>query len=989
MKRSMSDAFGHHLFPLVVLLAAIAFQAQGQANSDPVAVTTWHNDYAHTGQNLRETNLKPDNVNQATFGKLFTQPIDGYAYAQPLYVPNVAINVPGGKNNGAHNVVYIATEHDSVYAFDADSSDGANANPLWKVSFLDPTKGVITVPWSDERSHDLEPEIGITGTPIIDRQTNTIYLVSKTREVRGSGDQKSVHYVQKFHALDLGSGAEKLGGPLLLGDCNCIDAHGGKYENSSILQYPGSGAPHDTFVDGRIVFNAFLQNQRPALILVNGTVYICWASHADHKPVHGWIAGFSAKDLALQSVLNTSPNGNLDTIWMGGSSPAVDRDGSLLISLGNGDFDVDRGGKDYGECVIRVTPKAGSQPWDRLAITDYFCPTNFEALNKKDNDLGSGGPLLLPDQPGAHPHELIVSGKEGMVYVLDRDHLGGINNPPDGPDNVVEEVPKNEIMLDRGRVTASSINTAAYWNGFVYYTGHQRPIMQIPISGGLLAHAPLHLGNRKFDFPFPTPQISADGNQDAIVWVQSSGPNGALFAYDASDVTRELWNSTMAGSRDQYGPTVKFAMPVIANGKVFVAGQTTFAAFGHLHRSTGPLNSPVDLTANPVSSREIDVAWTGRSANNDGYRVERSVNGGTFQLVGATGPGVTNLHDAQLQPHTTYAYRVYAYNSTGNSEPVGPAQAATKDLAVGDGLVGWWSFDEGTGNDTADLLHSGNLGHISGEVSWVGGRVGDAALSFHGAGVAPGFVAVASAPSLNFTPSQSFSISAWIEPANVPAKWSAWITHASGESAGYGICSNPSNQWVFGTASNRHNISGGTITTGWHHLVAVQDGSAKTRTLYLDGKPIARGPAADASAAGELWIGGAKNDEEQYVDGTVDDVRVYNRALSGQEIEQLGAWHNPKVPTVAAKADNGAVELTFGGAGEDGAQLRIQRSTASGDWSDIAAIPATQGSYADTTARAKGVIYRYRVRATNDAGASGYSKVAQVQIGATVGESAP
>src|SRR5581483_3335737 len=222
-----------------------------------------------------------------------------------------------------------------------------------------------------------------------------------------------------------------------------------------------------------------------------------------------------------------------------------------------------------------------------------------------------------------------------------------------------------------------------------------------------------------------------------------------------------------------------------------------------------------------------------------------------------------------------------------------PVQATTKELAVADGLAGWWTFDEGTGNDTADVLHPGNVGQISGEVSWVAGRVGDAALSFHGAGVAPGFVAVASQPTLNFTQSQSFSLSAWIEPANIPSKWAAWITHASGQSAGYGICSNPANQWVFGTADNPHAIAGGTLTPGWHHLVAVQDGAAKTRTLYLDGKPIAHGPAADASASGELWIGGAKNDEEQYVDGTVDDVRLYNRPLSEPEIDQLHAWHNP------------------------------------------------------------------------------------------------
>ncbi len=509
----------------VVHVAAIVFWCSclvlAQA-AQPVSVTVWHYDNRHTGQNLLETVLTPQNVAPTTFGKLFTQPIDGYAYAQPLYVPKVLIHVPGGSNNGAHNVVFIATEHDSVYAFDADSATGPNANPLWQLSFIDPGAGITTIPWEDERSHDLTPEIGITGTPVIDRSTGTMYLVSRTKEIRGT----QVHYVQKLHALDITNGAEKFRGPLLLADCNAIDAKAGKYEETSIIQYPGKGTSHDRFIDGRIVFNAFTQNQRPALILLKGIVYICWASHADHKPVHGWIAGFRASDLSLQSVLNTSPDGVLDTIWMGGSSPAVDANGDLIISLGNGDFDVDQGGRDYGECVIRVAPKSGAHPWDRLSITDYFCPADFDELNRRDNDLGSGGPLLLPDQAGTHPHEVIVSGKEGVIYVLDRDHLGRINNPPTGPDRAVEEIPKNEIFADRGKVTASSINTAAYWNGFVYYTGHQRPILQIPISNGVLAHAPLHYGNTSFDFPFPTPQISANGNHDAIVWLSSSGPRG-------------------------------------------------------------------------------------------------------------------------------------------------------------------------------------------------------------------------------------------------------------------------------------------------------------------------------------------------------------------------------------------------------------------------------------------------------------------------------
>jgi large repetitive protein len=962
-----------HLSIALSLIACFCTLAHADA---PIAVTTWHYDYQHTGQDLAEKILTPRNVSPITFGKLFTQPIDGYAYAQPLYAPNVMINVPGGFNNGPHNVVFIATEHDSVYAFDADNSTGHNATPLWKRSFLDPERGIITVPAADVRSHDLTPEIGITGTPIIDLSTNTLYCVSKTKELRGS----AIHYVQKLHALDISSGAEKFGGPVLIGDCH--DIKRGDYENNSQIQYPGKGAGQDTFVDGRVVFNALLENQRPGLILLDGVVYVCWGSHGDRVPVHGWIVGFNAATLSVESILNTSPDGLLDTIWMGGSSPAVDTDGSIIASLGNGTTDIHVGGRDYGECLIKITRNpAGAHPWDRLVISDFFCPARFDELNRLDNDLGSGGPLLLPDQPGPHKHQLICAGKEGVVYVVDRDHMGGINNPPDGPDLIVETIAKNEIFADRGKVTASSINTAAYWQGFVYYTGHQRPILQIPVVNGLLAHVPQYHGNTSFDFPFPTPQISANGDHDGIVWLSSVGPRGALYAYDAANVSHELWNSKMAGTRDQYGATVKFAMPIIANGKVYAASQTEFVAMGLLKRSFGPLTAPTNLLASPVSSREIDLAWSSKSDNADGYHVERSADGSNFDPVGATGPKTTTFHDLRLTPHTQYWYRVYAINSSGRSDAAGPIQSSTKSALISDGLAGWWTFDEGDSNFASDLSSSNNEGHIAGEVSWIAGRVGDACLSFHGAGVAPGFVAIPNRQNLSFTATQSFTLTTWIDPANVPNKWCGWITHATEAGPTYGISTSPTNQWVFGTEDSPHNIAGGLLTPGWHYLAAVQDGAKNTRALYLDGQPIATGHAADASGTGDLWIGGAKNDTEQFVDGSIDDVRIYDRALSADEITQLAAWHNPSVPTIDAAAQSDGIHLTFGNHDFHDDALRIERSIDGGDWSDLTSIDQPTDEYVDHVNSTQPATYRYRARSTTDAGSSPYSPVVQVQTG--------
>ncbi len=430
----------------------------------------------------------------------------------------------------------------------------------------------------------------------------------------------------------------------------------------------------------------------------------------------------------------------------------------------------------------------------------------------------------------------------------------------------------------------------------------------------------------------------------------------------------------MAGTRDYYGATVKFAMPIIANGKVYAAGQTDFACLGLLQRSFGPLGVPVNPSAVAASSREIDLTWSGTSPNADGYRIERSSDGANFSPIGATGPKVTTFHDMRLMPATTYWYRVYAINSSGRSDMTAPIQAATKPAAVTDGLVGWWTFDEGSGNFAGDLSANHDEGHIAGEVTWLGGHVGDAALSFHGAGVAPGFVAIPNKPYLRFAAAQSFSLAAWIEPANIPSKWAGWITHSTDAGQTYGICSNPANQWVFGTADDSHDIAGGTLTTGWHYLTAVQDGPKNTRTLYVDGQVVATGPAADASGSGDLWVGGAKNDEEQYVDGTIDDIRIYNRALSGEEIGQLCSWKNPPTPTITATSQNDGIHLAVADSGRG--VVHIERCVDGGDWSDLVRLDQFGVDYVDHVPSGSAT-YRYRARATDDAGASEYSPVVQ------------
>jgi hypothetical protein len=947
-----------------------------------VQVTMWHCDWTHTGQNLKEMILTPDNVNRRNFGKLFTQPIDGCAFAQPLYMAAVHIRVPSGVNNRVHNVVFVATEHDSVYAFDADSCQGLNASPLWKVSFVDSVRGVSTIPCLDEGTDDLMPEIGITGTPVIDPASGTLYVVSRTKEVRQSGTSQSTHYVQTLHALDIASGAEKFGGPVIIGAQSASVRGTGQVEESrSILQYPGRGCAGDTIIDGRVVFNAFTQNQRPALVLSRGVVYVAWASHADHLPVHGWIAGFNAADLSLQSVVNLSPDGSLSTVWMCGAGPAVDAAGNLYVVTGNGTFDANAGGRDYGESIVKLSPRTmGTHPWENLVVFDYFTPGNFQTLNDHDLDLGSGGPLILSGLPGLHRNELIAAGKEGTVYVVDCDDLGHCVRPGMGPDRAIEVIPANQLLAKNGG-TPSSMNSAAYWNGNVYYAGRQRPILQIPLSDEGIARAPSHHGSMEFNYPYPTPQISANGQRNGIVWVQSNGTTGTLYAYDARDVSRELWNSNASGMRDQYGASVKFAMPIIANGKVYVAGQTTFAAFGLLERKRGQVASPKGLQATRATVHEIDLTWIRADRNADGYKIEHSTNGSEFTLIGATDTAVTSFHDTHLNPAGVYWYRVYAYNSTNASAYAGPVQAAAKRMPVTDGIVGWWTFDEGAGNAVGDASPQNRPGSIHGEVSWVYGHVGEAALSFHGAGVAPGYVAISTSDSLRFTSKQSFSIAAWINPANLPFKWAAWLSQSSDTGSSYGISSNPANQWVFGASDREDSLAGGHLTPGWHCIVGIQNGPRNARRLYVDGKLEATGPASDGSGAGELWIGGTKNNDDEFVDGVMDDVRIYRRALSESEVNELTHWCNPSAPAnLTATNSNGAVRLVWQPVGENQRVFWIERELDGGGWSDLATVEETQTSYTDESKLAANITYRYRIRAINESGASEYSNVAQVRV---------
>jgi len=541
-----------------------------------VNVLTYHNDNASTGQNLAETILTPTNVNMNTFGKVFTCTVDGQVYAQPLVMRGV--NITTGLHPGIHDVVFVATEHDSLYAFDAN-----NGTLLWNDALLPSRYGgiVTSVPSGDVSSGDLSPEIGITSTPVIDPVTKTIYVEEKTKEVVGSNSL----YMHWLHAINVSNGAEKLGGPVLIASSN-----GDTYISGPTVDgfgdNPGGAPP------GTVEFDALRQLNRPALTLVNGTIYIAYASHGDNGPYHGWVLGFSASTLKPTAVFNTTPNGGLGGIWQGGDRITVDSQGYLYLETGNGTFDTTLNANgfpangDYGDSFIKLAvdrhSSAGHQNgnlngWG-LKVVDYFTPYNQNDLNNGDVDLGSGGPVLLPASAGsrAHPHLLVGSGKEGRIYLIDRDNMGKFNpNPVNNLDtNIVQELPPGTI--------AGSFGTAAYFNGQIYYICHDDVAKAFSIANGQLSSSPTSQGSDGFGFPGDTPTISANKSKNGIVWAVDVG-SGELRAYDASTLATELYTSDQAANnRDQLGSAIKFAVPTVANGHVYVGTDGSLVVYGLL-----------------------------------------------------------------------------------------------------------------------------------------------------------------------------------------------------------------------------------------------------------------------------------------------------------------------------------------------------------------------------------------------------------------------
>jgi hypothetical protein len=497
-------------------------------------ITTSQVDNARTGAWLHETTLTPANVNPQQFGKLFTLKVDGDVYAQPLFVPG--IDIPG---KGRHDVVYLATEHDSVYAFDAY---GTPTTPLWQVNLL--KQDETSVPEGDTECFFIAPEVGITSTPVIDIKTGTLYVLARTKE----GHLVSANeYHHRLHALSITNGVEKFGGPI---------------EIQASVHGKGDGS-----TGGMVAFDPLRENPRAALLLANGTVYLSWASSCDVGPYHGWVMAYDAQTLKQNSVINVSPDADDSGIWASDTGIAADREGNIYAATGNGRFDASQGGRDYGDTLLKLDGRD-------LGVTDYFTPFNADELNRDDNDLGSGGPVLLPDQPGPHPHLALIGGKAPLLYVIDRDRMG--HYQPATNSHAVQTIPT------RGGIFGS----IAYWNRHVYLLADGDNLRDYEVSNGTLKYKAASTFTLRDHAA--TPAVSANGPKDGIVWVVSSkgwnspARTAVLHAVDASNVAHELWNSEENPPRDRAGLGLRFNIPAIANGHVYIGARREVDVYGLL-----------------------------------------------------------------------------------------------------------------------------------------------------------------------------------------------------------------------------------------------------------------------------------------------------------------------------------------------------------------------------------------------------------------------
>lgn len=953
-----------------------------------VSVLSYHNDAASTGQDLAESALTPANVNAATFGKQFSTLVDGQVFAQPLYVPGVTITV--GASLGIHNIVLVATERDSLYALDATTG-----SVLWQKAFANPAANVTPVPSGDVNNGAITPMIGITGTPVVDPIAGIVYLDAYTKEVTGTSN----HYIHRLHALSLSDGSEKLGGPVVIAD-TIFDGTNYVLAAGPSVNGTGSGS-----VGGRITFNAVRQLQRPGLTLANGNVYLAYGSHDDNGPYHGWILGYNAQTLMPTAAFNDTPNGGLGGIWQSGGKILVDPAGNLYLQTGNGTFDapaITQGfpaNGDYGDSVLKlaVDPNSTStnpnvNGWG-LKVVDYFTPFNQAGLNNGDLDLGSGALMLLPDSVGsaAHPHLLVGTGKEGRIYLLDRDNLGRFDP---NTDHVIQEVVK---------AFNGSFDTPAYFNNAIYYVGGYNGGGTVPpnlgltfsINNGLLSTSPTSQSLDSYGFPGSTPSISANGSANGIVW-DLDRSTSQLRAYDASSYATELYTSAQAAAgRDSLGSVVKFTVPTVAAGMVYVGTTDHVVAYGLLTLAPMPPAAPSNLVAMAISAHQINLTWTDNASTENGFQIEQSIDGITFTQVGIASVNATAFAVGGLQASTVYTFRVRAFNNVGASGYTNTSTAATTASTGTGGL----DFANGFAAANPLLTFNGPSAVISGS---------KLQLTDAGMREAASVFSTSRVETSQFTSQFSFQILDGSTPSADGFTFtiqgvSPTALGSSGGNLGYG----PAIPLVPGIGHSiavkfdlYSNLGEGTNSTG----------------LYTNGAEPTLAGSIDLLPTGvDLHSGHVFNVSLTYANSTlqvtITDTTTTASAqqtyaslnipsLLGSNLGFVGftgstggltafqdilSWSftptppPPAAPTnLAATATSGTqVQLTWTDNATNETGFQIERSTGGTTFAQVATVGMGVTSYLDPGLNT-GAQYFYRIRAANAGGTSGYSNVAPV-----------
>jgi hypothetical protein len=651
---------------IVVMLASIAggtyftthASRQALVNAD-TAVLTYKGDTSRTGQYSNETILNTSNVTVSQFGKRVAYPVDGYVYAQPLYMPNVLVNVNG--NPASHNVVFVATANDSIYAFDADQTSATA--PLWHISFINPPS-VTPINGTEVSCSDANPKMGILGTPVIDPSTGTLYAVAATWE--------SSHVVYRIHALDITTGQEK---------------HAPTVIQASV---PGTGPGSS---NGVLKFDPLHTNQRPGLLLLNGVVYTAWSSYCDKGPYHGWLMGYEASTLQQVSVYNASPNSSDSGIWESGEGLGADDSGNIYVMTGNGTFDLNSGGKDAGDTFLKLSTQNG------ISRADYFTPFNQSCLvGGADLDLGSSGPLLLPSTSTPSP-ELVGVGKQGRIYVVNRSNMGGytvVSNPcskqNSNLDHIVQELPLNTVG-------GGAWSTMAYYHGsngdYIYAVGQTDHMKAFKLDNatGMLSTSPTSQTSESFTFPGGSPAVSSNGTAAGTGVLWTIDPKAVLRAYDATNLGTELYNSQQNANRDGLGSGnyVKFTVPTVANGEVFVGTRTSLVIYGLLGQTPPP--SPV-----PSPSPSPSPSPTGGSGTLTGSKA--SVSGQIY--LNATGP--TDWAHWGTNTAASFDHKANVTSQISNYTEVG---SATVVRLTNNGVGYTWMSGSGTPTSGASDTKTG------------------------------------------------------------------------------------------------------------------------------------------------------------------------------------------------------------------------------------------------------------------------------------------